>query len=843
MTLLGLLGTVCAANLGGCPVNGIVGNAPPTASNQEVMAAPNTATTITLSASDPDPDDILVFIIGALPSQGTLAEPGGAAITQVPHTLPDSGRAVVYTPASGYTGPDTFTFRVSDGAEESSAATVSIMVTAAQPDRIISEDVTEASLTVAAGELVRVENDAVVTVTGDAAINGTLEAEAGKVTLRVDGALTIDGTIRANGAAPDTGNDTRSLAEQPVGIHIIVGDGAVTLSSNAVLETVGNVLITDDQSTLMRTPGEFFDEVEDVGGDDLPTLVPLPPDNPAFADGAPKVKPGPVLQAGALPPVTVTGVWPPAGAAPPPGDRPVVIFRFTGPRDVNLNNWTVNGPPAPAGPSADESMDGGDNASGGNGRNGMRLNIRNDGGAINIVNNVVLNLTDGGDGGDATAACASATGGNGGNSGNLRMTAAGGIDLTAGTLTINAGRGGNGGAATVVAGAPGANGCPGAAGEASTATGGKGGDNKKRLFVRGNVAGVANITFGPVSGGAGGAADATACDGGDGTACCDGSGGGAAAATGGKGGDASLSVGTLPVTTGAVTGGAGGAATANGGAGGDGGDCKFDDGGDGGAGGAATATGGAGGSAANDGAGGATGGAGGDATANGGNGGNGGDSGFGTPGSGGAGGGATATAGAGGAGTTAGAAGVEVELPGVDGADGEASPVFLYCFGFAFVPATDGAITPGSYEGPVFEQDNTTQIGTLSVEFVDGNNVNYRRGDDPPHIGIANGMLDIDASTLMLDAGEPGVIGGLRIAPLSGFNLSQSSPMQVQALDAAGNVIDTATFDSLPDNTGQTGDLQTVDARFNVDESIATFRIVVPQTAFVTIIQVYLLDP
>ena len=130
----------------------------------------------------------------------------------------------------------------------------------------------------------------------------------------------------------------------------------------------------------------------------------------------------------------------------------------------------------------------------------MRLNIWNNSGAINIVNNVTLNLPAGGDGGAATADCADATGGNGGTSGNFRMTASGGIDLSSGTLTLNAGKGGDGGKATVVEGAAAASGCPGEDGDTATATGGIGADNKKRLYAKGNVSGIENVTIGPIIG-------------------------------------------------------------------------------------------------------------------------------------------------------------------------------------------------------------------------------------------------------------------------------------------------------------------------------------------------------
>jgi len=91
-------------------------NDPPTASSQAVSTSQNTPRAITLGGSDPEGTP-LTYIIKSGPSHGTLS---GAP------------PAVVYTPASGYTGADSFTYTARDGGGgESSAATVSITVTPA----------------------------------------------------------------------------------------------------------------------------------------------------------------------------------------------------------------------------------------------------------------------------------------------------------------------------------------------------------------------------------------------------------------------------------------------------------------------------------------------------------------------------------------------------------------------------------------------------------------------------------------------------------------------------------------------------------------------------------------
>jgi len=423
------------------------------------------------------------------------------------------------------------------------------------------------------------------------------------------------------------------------------------------------------------------------------------------------------------------------------------------------------------------------------------------------------------------------------------MTADEGIDVSEGTLTINPGRGGNGGRATVDADVAGNAGCPGNNGQAGTATGGRGGNNEKRLFVRGDVAGLENVIIGPLSGGNGGTADVVSCAGGSGLPCCDGGTGGAATSTGGAGGAASLVAAVFGVTTGAVTGGNGGEATSFANDGGDGGSCKLDDGGNGGNGGASTATGGTGGAAVSDG-GGATGGNGGDASAFGGDGANGGDSGLGSPGSGGDGGVARATEGAGGAGTTAGTPGTPVQLDGIPGTDGGDIDVVLYCLDLRFLVLPSGLLDPGTYEGPVTDADTGAQIGVVSVTLANEVGGSLLSSTTPvEHIGLAGATLDVDVTSLQLEMPTAGVISGLQINPLYGTNVSSSHPLEVQALNAAGTLIDSRSITTVPDNSSHTETPTPVNAEFDVSESVATFRVVVDPQSFVTLFRIYLVDP
>lgn len=83
------------------------------AAAQTVTVNENTATNITLGASDGD-GDVLTYAIVTSPTHGTLGALNGANLT--------------YTPDTGYTGADQFSFRASDALVNSNVATVSISV-------------------------------------------------------------------------------------------------------------------------------------------------------------------------------------------------------------------------------------------------------------------------------------------------------------------------------------------------------------------------------------------------------------------------------------------------------------------------------------------------------------------------------------------------------------------------------------------------------------------------------------------------------------------------------------------------------------------------------------------
>jgi len=88
-------------------------NRSPVANSQTVTTPQNTPKSITLTASDADGDP-LTYILVSNPANGQLSG-----------TIPN----FTYTPTNGFSGSDSFTFKVNDGKTDSNVATVSITVT------------------------------------------------------------------------------------------------------------------------------------------------------------------------------------------------------------------------------------------------------------------------------------------------------------------------------------------------------------------------------------------------------------------------------------------------------------------------------------------------------------------------------------------------------------------------------------------------------------------------------------------------------------------------------------------------------------------------------------------
>jgi hypothetical protein len=90
-------------------------NSPPTANNQNINVVKNTATPISLSATDPD-NNPLTYSIVAGPTHGDLTP------------ITSGGSSRTYTPSNNYLGTDVFTFKANDGMVDSNIGSVNINV-------------------------------------------------------------------------------------------------------------------------------------------------------------------------------------------------------------------------------------------------------------------------------------------------------------------------------------------------------------------------------------------------------------------------------------------------------------------------------------------------------------------------------------------------------------------------------------------------------------------------------------------------------------------------------------------------------------------------------------------
>jgi Bacterial Ig domain/Dockerin type I domain len=89
----------------------------PKANSQSVSTNQNTPLNITLTGSDDDTPALSLTYVFTQPSHGMVTVSGAVG-----------SPTVVYTPSPGVTGPDSFTFTVSNGTNSSTSATVSLMV-------------------------------------------------------------------------------------------------------------------------------------------------------------------------------------------------------------------------------------------------------------------------------------------------------------------------------------------------------------------------------------------------------------------------------------------------------------------------------------------------------------------------------------------------------------------------------------------------------------------------------------------------------------------------------------------------------------------------------------------
>ncbi|TLN18080.1 tandem-95 repeat protein, partial [bacterium] len=202
-------------------------NDAPVATAQSVTTAEDTAKAITLAGTDVDSGTTLTYAIVAQPAHGTLTG-----------TAP----SVTYTPAANYNGADSFTFKVNDGAADSTAATVSITVTGANDAPVATaQSVTTAEDTAKAITLAGTDVDSGTTLTYAIVAqpaHGTLTGTAPSVTYtpaaNYNGADSF--TFKVNDGAADSTAATVSITVTGANdAPVLASIGAKNISENSLL--------------------------------------------------------------------------------------------------------------------------------------------------------------------------------------------------------------------------------------------------------------------------------------------------------------------------------------------------------------------------------------------------------------------------------------------------------------------------------------------------------------------------------------------------------------------------------------------------------------------------------
>ena len=234
-------------------------NTVPVANDQNVSTTFETPVSFTLNASDAD-GDTLIYTVLTNPSNGSLSG-----------TAPN----LTYTPDAGFSGPDSFTWRVSDGRGGSDTATVNLEVAAAgnsapvaTSDSVTTSEDTPASFLLLAADP---DADALSYIIMSSPANGVLSGTAPNLTY-----------------TPNTdfnGSDSFTFRVNDGNVNSNIATVSITVTP------VNDAPVADGQSvsTPEDTPVAIVLTGSDIDGDALTFLVAANPTNGVLSGTAPNL--------------------------------------------------------------------------------------------------------------------------------------------------------------------------------------------------------------------------------------------------------------------------------------------------------------------------------------------------------------------------------------------------------------------------------------------------------------------------------------------------------------------------------------------------------------------------